>query len=250
MRKGSIIVIFILLATLRCLAAEPYNVLWQRGDQFYQQKEYDSAAYYFEQIAAQKPWNAEVYYNLGNTYYRLNRMGPAILNYERALRINPEYKEAKDNLVLAKSRVSNRIQNNNVIFFVLWFHFLTEATKATMWTILSLIAFLSVLGFSLVRRLRKGLSSIPPQFTGILIITWAVLLTLAFAASNNKVNSERAVVMDNDTPLMNNQHQGKPQILVPEGTTVELKGENNGWTEVQLPDGRTGWIQTSSIVKI
>jgi len=250
MRKGSIIVIFILLATLRCLAAEPYNVLWQRGDQFYQQKEYDSAAYYFEQIAAQKPWNAEVYYNLGNTYYRLNRMGPAILNYERALRINPEYKEAKDNLVLAKSRVSNRIQNNNEIFFVQWWHFLTEGTKATMWTILSLIAFLSVLGFSLVKRLRKGLSSIPPQLIGVLIVVWSVLLTLSFAASNNKVTSERAVVMDNDTPLMNNQHQGKPQILVPEGTTVELKGENNGWTEVQLPDGRTGWIQTSSIVKI
>src|SRR6185312_5721021 len=186
MRKGSIIVIFILLATLRCLAAEPYNVLWQRGDQFYQQKEYDSAAYYFEQIAAQKPWNAEVYYNLGNTYYRLNRMGPAILNYERALRINPEYKEAKDNLVLAKSRVSNRIQNNNEIFFVQWWHFLTEGTKATMWTILSLIAFLSVLGFSLVKRLRKGLSSIPPQLIGVLIVVWSVLLTLSFAASNNK----------------------------------------------------------------
>ena len=55
--------------------ASPHDKWWEAGNRFYSQKQYDSAAFYFEKIAALKPDDAAVYYNLGNTYYRLNRTG-------------------------------------------------------------------------------------------------------------------------------------------------------------------------------
>src|SRR5947199_7094884 len=104
-------------ASLHCLAAGDQNTLWQKGNAAYQLKQYDSALYYYEQLAAQKPRNAEIYYNIGNTYYRLNRIGHAVLNYQRALKIDPGYKEAKDNLLLAQGRISNNIHDAGNIFF-------------------------------------------------------------------------------------------------------------------------------------
>src|SRR4051812_15187191 len=88
-------------------AAPSYSAQWEKAGNFYSNKQYDSAAYYYEQIAALKPRNAAVYYNLGNSYYRLNLIGPAVLNYERALHIDPSYKEAQDNLSLTQSRITN-----------------------------------------------------------------------------------------------------------------------------------------------
>ena len=69
MRNLVSITVALLLSALHCLAAGNYPSLWQKGNSFYEQKQYDSAAVYFEQIAAVKPQNAEIYYNLGNTYY-------------------------------------------------------------------------------------------------------------------------------------------------------------------------------------
>src|SRR5581483_6057858 len=110
MKKLFAISAIIISGSLHGLAAGNYSTQWQKGTAFYQQMQYDSAAYYFEQVAALKPQNAEVYYNLGNTYYRLNKIALAVLNYQRALHINPDYKEAKDNLALTESRISNHIQ--------------------------------------------------------------------------------------------------------------------------------------------
>src|SRR5437867_3206445 len=101
MRNIVFIITILLTGAVPSYAAGDHNATWQKGNAFYQQKQYDSAAFYYEQLAALKPQNAEIYYNIGNTYYRLNKIGPSVLNYERALKINPGYKEAHENLLLA-----------------------------------------------------------------------------------------------------------------------------------------------------
>jgi tetratricopeptide (TPR) repeat protein len=235
---------------LNCQAAGDQNDYWKKGNDYYQQKQYDSAAYYFEQIATLKPRNAEVYYNLGNTYYRLNRISFAVLNYERALRTDPSYKDAKDNLLLAQSRISNYIPATEDIFFVNWWRSLTSGTKATAWSVCALICFILIIGLLSAKRMEKLNISLPPQFTGLLGFLCGCFLLLAFAASRHMEVHNRAVVMQNDAPLMNNEQKGKPLILVPEGTTVKIQTEKGTWAEVALPDGRSGWIELNLINKI
>jgi hypothetical protein len=229
--------------------AADQNNLWKAGNAYYEQKQYDSAAYYFEQIAALKPQNATVYYNLGNAYYRLNKVAPAILNYERALRIAPDHQQAKDNLALAQSRIPNRILPVGDIFFVRWWQSLTGADMASIWAVMALVFFAIIVAIAFFRRFQKN-RSIPVQLQGVLGFLCFCSLVLAFGAAKRSTAHDAAVVMENDAPLMNGEQKGKPLVLVPEGTTVKILNEKGGWIEVSLPDGRIGWLQKDLIDKI
>jgi len=246
MRKIFVILAVLLLPVLHALATTT-NIPWQKANALYTQKEYDSAAFYYEQAAALQQQNATIYYNLGNVYYRLNNIPNAVLYYEKALRIKPDYKEAKDNLLITQSRIKNRIQPTPDIFFVVWWHTLTAGSMSATWAIVSLLLFLLIIVLLIVKRLYKN---IPVQLTGILSFIWVLFLFIAFTSAYNSTMHNSAVVMQNDAPLMNNQQKGKPLGLVPEGTTVTVKEEHAGWTEVQLPDGRVGWVQQDVLNKI
>ena len=241
--------LFLLQSSLASFASSDYSAFWQKANKFYETKEYDSAAYYYEKITASHPDNAIVYYNLGNTYYRLNLIGPAVVNYERALRLEPSYKEAKDNLTLTQNRINNRIQSIPDIFFVKWWHSVTHGTKAEFWAVICLILFLSAMGIMLAKRFNR-LEQIPAQLTIALSSLWILTLFLAFTSANNKTNSGRGVVMQADAPFMLSPQSNKPQSLVPEGTTVKWKSETENWVEIVLPDGRNGWMQKTMLIKI
>ena len=250
MRRLYLISAVLLLNCLHSMATGNYAAQWQKGTTFYQQMQYDSAAYYFQQIAAVKPQNAEVYYNLGNAYYRLNKIAPAVLNYQRALHLNPDYKEAKDNLALTESRISNHIQPAGDIFFIDWWNNITRADKTSQWSVTALVIFILIILVMMARRFTKPGNSIPVQLPGVLGFVCLCFLILAFVSAKNAQQSIQAVVMQNDAPLMNSEQKGKPLSLVPEGTTVKILGEKTGWVEVALPDGRSGWIQQNLIDKI
>ena len=247
MSRYILIPAFLLLNIMSCIAAGNYTTHWKKGTAFYTQKQYDSAAFYFEQIAASKPLNADVYYNLGNTYYRLNKIALSVLNFERALRLSPDHKEAKENLILAQGRISNHIHSASDIFFIDWWHSITRSDKATMWAVLALITFTLIIVSMFLKRNRIR---IPVQLPGIFAFICVCLLILAFTSAKNSMQHNAAVVMVGDAPLMNAEQKGKPLALIPEATTVQIKSERGSWLEVSLPDGRTGWLQQSVIEKI
>ncbi len=238
------------MLTLGSYAAD-HNAMWQKANAFYQQRQYDSAAAYYEQIAAQQPQNATLYYNLGNAYYRMNKVALSVLNYERALQINPEYADAKDNLALAHNRIPNHIANTGNIFFINWWQSLTDAGKANTWALLALVSFVLMMTVLLARRFPQAVGvRVPGQLAGVFGFACVCFLIPAYPSARNNTNGTAAVVMQNDAPLMNSEQKGKPLALVPEATTVKINREKAGWAEVTLPDGRTGWLQLSLINKI
>jgi tetratricopeptide (TPR) repeat protein len=249
MNRIIIIIALFLLSCLQGIGAD-FKVLWKKGTDLYLQKQYDSAAIYFEKVAALKPENAEIYYNLGNAYYRLNRIAQAVLNYERALRIDPDYTDAADNLLITQARISHQIHHNEDIFFVSWWKDLTDHTKATSWAIASLVFFVLIIVSVWVRRYRKEGDRLPVQLPYILGFVCVVFLVFGFAAASKTESSPGAIVMENDAALMNSEQKGKPLALIPEGTKVTV-GEGRGmWVEVILPDGRTGWMQRAQLIGI
>jgi tetratricopeptide (TPR) repeat protein len=239
-----------MLLAVAGFATTPHTEWWSQGNKMYAAKQYAEAAEYYSKIAALNPQDEEVYYNLGNAYYRLNNISMAVLNYEKALKIDPDHKEAADNLLITQSRIKNRIPTAPDIFFVRWWNVWTSAGKATMWAVLSLLVFLSIIAMLALSRMGK-LKKLPPAAMFISSLVLCCLLVLAFAAAINKTANDRAVVMQADIRMMSNPGGGgKQQAVVPEGTTVELLGEQAGWAEVQLPDGRTGYMQKDALTKI
>lgn len=231
-------------------ATTNFDAVWKKGNDAYAAKQYDSAAYYFGQIAAQKPENSEVYYNLGNAYYRLNRIGPAILNYERALKQSPDFKPAADNLTLAKARIVNPVTTVKDIFFISWWDNVTRPDRAAIWAIFALLSFSLIFVLAIARRIVPATRVIPVQVQGILAFLCVCFLVPAISSAKKAANPAMAVVMDNDIPLMNGTLKGKPIAYIPEGTTVRINSENNGWVEITLPDGRSGWMHQSAVTGI
>jgi tetratricopeptide (TPR) repeat protein len=250
MRRLAYILLLLLITGYTAFAADSYNAAWwKKANGYYSSKQYDSALFYFEKIAALSPRDAVVYYNLGNTYYRLNQIGPAVLNYERALKIKPSYKEAADNLVVAQSRIPNRIAGMNEIFFVRWWQGLTSGNNATVWALLSLLLFVLLVGLLLAKRFRKA-ERVPSQVTPFIAVAWLLVLFISVVAAANRQNTDTAVVMQNDAQLLSEPEKGKIQSLVPEGTTVKCEAEIGAWVQVKLPDGREGYIRKEDMSKI
>ncbi len=249
MNRIVIIVALLLLSPLKGTGAD-FKVQWKKGTDLYLQKQYDSAAFYFEKIAALKPENAEIYYNLGNTYYRLNKVALAVLNYERALRIDPSYAEAQDNLLITQARISHHIPATEDIFFIAWWKEVTDHTKATAWAIAALIVFMLIVASVWVMKYRKAGTRLPVQLPFILGFVCMVFLVFGFAAAAKTEISPGAIITENDAPLMNSEQKGKPMALIPEGTKVKVAGEKGMWVEVALPDGRNGWVLQAQLVRI
>ncbi len=223
--------------------------LWDQGNDYYQQKKYDSALVCFEQIIVQQPGNPRVYYNAGNAWYRLNNIGMAVLSYQRALRIDPKYKEASENLLLAEARISNHIQKGQDLFFIQWWKSLTQPSNANMLGVVSLVCFLLLLGAILLRRY-KNITWVRPQMIGGLAVIWAAFLLFSFVSADNARLRDHAVVMETDAPMTGAPQQTQAQSYIPEGTTVKILNKKAGNVEVRLPDGRSGWMKQEHLEEI
>lgn len=229
-----------------CAEAADFSMLWKKGTEFYLQKQYDSAAICFSEIAKTEPQNAELYYNLGNCYYRLNRIAPAVLNYERALFINPDFAEAKDNLSITQARMPSIITPVKDIFFIQWWKGITSHTMSGFWAWFSVALFISFLGMLWLRR--SGYTRFIPGQMPIITMSVCVLTILfGLVASGKRRDIAKAVVIENESPLMNDGQKGKPLLMLAEGTSIEVISTEGLWAEVKLPDGREGWILQSQI---
>ncbi|MBS1771743.1 MAG: tetratricopeptide repeat protein [Bacteroidetes bacterium] len=248
--KKLIASVCLLVLSVVASAKTDNNTLWSIANKHYAQKNYDSAVVYYEKITASHPQNAVVYYNLGNAYYKLNQITPAIINYETALKFDPSYSAAENNLLLAQSRIANRIPQGQDIFFVRWWKNITSQSKATTWAVLGLILFLSLIAVNMLKRLGKLSFRIPGQaFAGAWSLL-AIILIFAFVSADRKTSRSKAVIIQADVPFYTSPQQSKPTLYIPEGTTVNISNNLQNWIEITLPDGRSGWIQANTITKI
>lgn len=244
------LLLLLLLSNLSVCIAADVQRLWKIATDFYLQKQYDSALSYYEELAKNKPANADLYYNLGNVYYRLNNVPKAVLNYERALKYDPNNKDAQDNLAITQARITKLIVPVKEVFFVEWWNGITEGKKSSTWATLSIIILVVSLLSMWMRKYSLIGKSIPVQVPSIMGIICIVFLLLGFVSSSNSVANNGAVVIENDAPLMTEADNGKILTAIPEGTTINIISKVGSWVEVKLPDGREGWLLLTQIETI
>ncbi|MBS1590140.1 MAG: tetratricopeptide repeat protein [Bacteroidetes bacterium] len=223
---------------------------WQQANQLYLQKNYDSAIIYYQKIATHQPQNALVFFNLGNAYYKHNQIGLAVLNYERALRIDPDYSAAKDNLALTQKRIPNQISEPNDIFFIRWWKDLTKATLANVWAMTGFFFFIISLALTGLKRWARLSINLPTQLPKLLLLLSLSTLALAYVSTQRMLQHNKAVILIGETPLRTEINTTKNSLLLPEGTVLYTEKEQGNWVNVKLPDGRTGWVEKSSLEHI
>jgi tetratricopeptide (TPR) repeat protein len=247
--KQVVVLILSCCIALTVIAGNKENKTWQQANNAYNKKNFEQAVSYYEQLLVSKPQNASLYFNLGNSYYKLNKIGEAVLNYQKALRIQPFFQEAKDNLELTTSRIPNRIPIVGEIFFVRWWKTITRASLSSFWAAISLFLFLVSIGLLMLQNLGKINLNVS-KISLISFVLCTFFLLFAFSSANRKSNHNIAVVMQQDSPLLQEASNGKTYSYIPEGTTVTIEDEKAELFQVLLPDGRKGWMNKQLVERI
>jgi tetratricopeptide (TPR) repeat protein len=141
MKRNQIFWIFFWLT----FALSAQETTLQKANALYAQGNFEAAIQQYEMITQIQGISPELYYNLGNAYYRNGQLGKAILNYNRALLIAPHYNDARFNLSIAQQKVVDNVDVTSTFFLVQWVNNLGDLLPSNQWAMLSLAAFLLTL---------------------------------------------------------------------------------------------------------
>lgn len=223
------------------------------ADSSYRAGNYEEAIAQYEAVLADGLTSADLYYNLGNAYYRTGQMGLAILNYERALRLQPGMTDARQNLELANSKTSDRITVLPKIFLAQWYDSLVTHISPSAWKCLVFIFFLLVCASTVVMILshrigiRKG--ALASLIASGLFFILAVLLLIASLSHFNS-HSEAIVLEPSMAVKSSPELQSVDKLILHEGTKVSISESLSGWYKITLADGTTGWCQIENLERI
>ncbi|OWY22969.1 tetratricopeptide repeat protein [Sphingobacteriales bacterium UPWRP_1] len=248
--------LFCCLFILLCQPALPGNPaadLVKQGNDAYAGADYAKAAQLYEQALAQGVESAALYYNLGNAYYRQQKTAFSILNYERALKLQPHNKAAQNNLQLAKERIANPIDELPEVFYRRWWAAVLGILPSGIWAggavlFLWLSAGLGILFFLSATAKQKKYS-----FAGaVSCLVLAVLLhVFAYNRHQNETAKNYAVIMQPAANLKKGPSDSSESTAeLPEGAKVRTNERVNGWVRITLTDNREGWVNEQNLTTI
>lgn len=227
---------------------------FEKGNALYQKWQYKEAAQEYESVLKEdKQHSAELYFNLANCYYKLNKVAPAIYNYEKALVLKPNDAETLNNLKFAKKLTIDEIKEVPKVGFAKLIQNFTGIFNYNTWAWISVgIAFLFLLTFIGYYFSQLTLSK-RIYFIGMFIVLFALLVTV-FAGIYEKTHYENdrpAIVFAEMTEVRSEpQKAGSSIFLLHEGAKVYVKETLENWKKIELTDGTEGWIDASAIKEV
>lgn len=211
---------------------------------------YTQAANLYEQALAQGVESVAVYYNLGNAYYQQQKTAQAILNYERALRMQPHNKSIQNNLQLAKERVNPPIDELPEVFYRQWWATVLGILPSGIWGFLSILTLWAAAALGVLFLLSASAMRKKQAFAGaILCLVMAILLHIfAYNRYQTETTNNYAVLMQPNTALKKGPSDSSESITnLSEGAKVRTNERVNGWVRITLPDNREGWVNEKSL---
>jgi len=227
--------------------------LLQKANELYTKDQFKQSIDVYNQILMTNMESPEVYYNLGNAYYKTKQYTLSILNYERAKLLTPDDEDISFNLQVANQHVVDSIQELPGIFIVRWWNSLINSQTTDTWAILSIVSFivfLVMLGFyffaktSDVKRITFWAGCFLIMFT---ISSWS------FAAKQKSrlVNHDYAIVMDPSVTIKSSpSEKGTNLFVIHEGLKIRITDKLGDWLEIRMADGNKGWLLSESIERI
>ena len=245
--------VWLLLAMICFGSTSAKAVTKNNADTEYQKGNYQQAIRDYEEILKNGE-SAEIYFNLGNAYYRTDNITKAVLNYERARLLSPGDDDINFNLQFARSKTIDKITPQSEMFFVTWYKSLVNFTSVDNWAKTGILCIVMALLLVLLYLFGPQLMLRKIGFFGGLAFFVIFLLSNLFAFQQKQALDNRtgAIIMApsvniKKTPAKNSTDQ----FVLHEGTRVDIidKGMTD-WRCIRVGDGREGWIETKAIEEI
>lgn len=231
-------------------ARQESNVTKAEGDSAYMRNDYASAIQIYENLLKNGE-AAEVYYNLGNSYYKADDIAKAILNYERALLLQPGNADIRANLEIARSKTIDKVIPVPEIFFVAWTKSLINSLSVDAWAKLGVVFFILLLVSLYLFFFSKQIAGKKTGFIGGIVFLVLVVLSNVFAAQQKNELTDRnaAIVLSPSVTVRSTPSEsGTSLFILHEGRKVEIKDNTmREWKEIRLEDGKVGWVPASAV---
>lgn len=235
------------------LASENITQQFKQANTAYSSKNYQKAIDGYEAILKAGYQSTELYYNLGNAYFKNNQLAVAILNYERALLSEPYNEDIQYNLKIANQRTVDNISVLRPMFLIVWWGAFRDFFSATAWARLAIALFWLGIG-GLILWLMGQTRQLKKQgfIVGICLVALSIFVALtSWQRHLLEQDSGIAIIFAQETALESSPDAQSPDILLlHEGTKVELLDNIGDWYKVRLMNGEQGWLEQDSFVKI
>ena len=246
-------IIFLLFIVANSIVAQTNNELFNEANNLYKNDKIEDAVALYQKIESQGMVSSQLYYNLGNSYYKLNKVGPSIYYFEKALKINPLNEDVKNNLVFAQRLALDNIEELPKTVFQKFNKNWLQKLSYNQWSVV--VVLFSFLGSLLFLLFYFADSPSRKRFYFITSTLSFILLLFSFFITYNQYsfakNNKTAIVFVEKTAVRNGPTLNSEEIFtLHEGTKVVVLDSVDNWKKIKLADGKLGWIISSEIKEL
>jgi len=244
-KLATLIAIFTVL-----LCSAQNNQLFEQATEAYNTGDFDKAVNYYNKILENGKHSSAVYYNLGNAYYKLNKIAESIYFYEKALLLSPNDQEVRTNLSYAQNMTIDAIDTMPETGLSKMYKNITDKLTFDQWAYVAigfmiLFVLLYILFYNSDYSTRKRFA-----FIGSLLALFFCLISVLFAfiQRSDFDQYQPAIVFAEESIIKSEPNATSEQVfLIHAGTKVNVLDELNTWNKIRLADGKTGWIQKNEL---
>ena len=198
--------------------------------------------------------SAELYYNMGCASYKMSNMASSVLYFERALKLDPSYEDARHNLEFVSQFLQDRIDDVPEFFLAKWFSSLENKLSSNTWAVLSLLWWIVLSAGVVAFVLARGRKLKVAGFIGAIVaaVLFALSLTCSISLKNKAMDDTSAIVMASFTVVKSSPDDmsGTELFVLHEGTKTRILQDLGEWCNIEIADGRRGWMKKSSLENI
>ncbi|MEZ4852960.1 tetratricopeptide repeat protein [Flavobacterium sp.] len=251
--KKILVYIAILISNF-VLAQNAAQILFEKANENYRQEKYELAASQYESILeTQKVASAELYYNLGNAYYKLGKVAPAIFNLEKALLLNPNDEAIQTNLHFAQKMAIDDIKVVPEVGFSKLVYNFTSMFSYNTWAWISVTCAIAFLMFFIGYYFSSYTNIKRAFFVGMFVLLGVLFVSIlsAYLQKRFDANIRPAIVFVESTFVKAEpKNSAENAFELHEGTKVYVKEELNNWKRIQLTDKTEGWVKKEAIKEL
>jgi tetratricopeptide (TPR) repeat protein len=233
--------------------AQNSNELFEKANADYRNGIYSEALKTYHEIDKQGQVSADLYYNMGNSYYKLNQIAPSIFYFEKALLLNPSHEDAKHNLVFAQRMTIDAIEilpksvlqsfNENIIYPISY----------NSWAWISVVLAFLIAIFSLSYYFSQYATKKRVYFILSFVSIGLFLLVLSFTikAKYHYKTDQPAIIFSTKVSIKSEpQLSASETFVLHEGTKVQVMQIIDDWAKIKIADGKIGWLLNSDFKKL
>lgn len=247
----TVVTLLLSLGTSMNIQAKDLDSLWTAGVQAYTDGKFSDASAAWTSIEESGQKSAKLYYNLGNAWFKQGNYPKAILNYERALRLDPSYSDARYNLEFTSNFVQDKIEPVPEFILKSVARKVCYVMGSNAWAVIFLVLLAAALVMGLLFLLGSSVGKRRAGFyCGIvLLLLSAGALSFSIWQKSDSVKTDTAIVMSPVSSVKSSPSSGssKDLFVIHEGTKVTILDEVGSWKNIALADGRQGWITSNEL---